>query len=228
MTHLSQRIILGSREAPLVWLEEYELDRGIDFEAARDELSRYIRERADDSHTWGYFPEITDDSASYPACMRLGEALRAALLPAFPENERLMELAFIRMASQEPVSEYGGLHIDADKGIMHERPAANRSYNILRTLVNLSESIPRKLGYTKETAGELRSMGTDISEFEYKRIELPPQINLEVVEIPPRTWHSIHVLKLWSDLIPHMGLTDRRGHFLAAYGMYAKTPSSEE
>lgn len=220
MTSTSRVVILEDSSGPLMVLERYALPSGLNFAGAYQELLKYIEERADASYTWGYFPGIVDPNDPYPECQKLEKDLQESLVSQFPTEQQDLHLAFIRAASQRPVSEFGGLHIDADQGVMHKRDASTMDKNILRVLVNLDSLNPRRLGYTKQTAEELRSQGLDIPKDHYQEIKLPDHIKLESIEIPPRELGHIYVLKFWSDIVPHAGLTDDSGHFLAAYGMY--------
>ena len=128
-------------------------------EAAQQELQRKVATESDgDSATWGFFPELDPDTSDYPACTALRtwfdkEFLSAPQLQSFELN-----LAFIRLATSEPQSSFGGLHIDASAGIDHLPPKQRNPQDnaILRVLINLYHE-PRELQYTTTSIKKLRA-----------------------------------------------------------------------
>lgn len=178
---------------------------------ARRELEHLAHVRADAaSATWGYFPDYTDpDDSAYAACQALEDALNTVL----PLDE--MRLAFLRVALREPKSEFGGLHIDVHDGVGHERPAhIDEDAEIVRALVNLGDH-PRRLAYLPGGRDELGA----IDRHRYAVLNVDPA-RLRHIDIPPFDGKTIWMLRFWSSVIPHAGVTDDRGHFLAAYGAY--------
>ncbi len=223
---VERRIILGTEANPLMVLGRHKIDpEDFDFLLAQQELLNYVKEKADESYTWGYFPELIGKSGynEYPYCTKLSEQLQKKFINNLRESERNFRLAFIRMATRTPVSEFGGLHIDVDIGIAHKRdPSAPHEKEIVRFLLNPGKH-PRILEYTEVDRNALQKMGVNISRTEYRILKLPANIEIKRIEIPPRENNFIWALKFWSSLIPHAGITDDNGHFLIAYGMYADT-----
>lgn len=208
-------------------LREYRVDRAkLDFDAAHRELLAHIATRADDSHTWGYFPELAPDLTEYPQSVRLAGQLEENLFDKEPElRQQNYTLAFMRAASQEPVSEFGGLHIDVHAGIAHKRDAAvPPESQIIRVLLN-PYAYPRTLRYIAMTTTELRARGFDIPYERYQILRFPADIPTAQVEIPPLEDDRLYGLQFYSSLIPHAGITDQQGHFLIAYGAYTNTLS---
>lgn len=188
---------------------------------ARRELEKLIEKESDGkSHTWGYFPELLPDQGQYPECIALAEAFEASILGADTSlrNEPL-NLAFIRRATAEPESIYGGLHVDVSAGIDHVRSPRNPESAILRTLFNLGE-FPRTLEYYPYTVAELGEQGITISQENYEILQLPDSLDSEKVAIPPKTHDTLYGIVFISSEIPHAGRTTPDGHFLISYGAY--------
>src|SRR3989344_9111444 len=114
-------IILGTERKPLIVLEKYRLELSSKAKEAREELSNLLKRNAGSSHTWGYFPQINGSDLTYKDCIALGKTIQERLIENLPFPERLMSLAFIRLATDTPISSHGGVHIDVDKGINHNR-----------------------------------------------------------------------------------------------------------
>ena len=136
-----------------------------------------------------------------------------------------LRLAFIRLATSEPQSSFGGLHIDASAGIDHI-PPKNRPTNqdsILRVLINLYDE-PRELRYCTESITALRQ-GVSIPEDHYEIVELPKDIQLKSYFVEPRQTTRIYGIMFDSSSTLHAGYTNQKGHFLLSYGGYANKAS---
>ena len=192
--------------------------------AAQEELADKVRRLSDsESATWGFFPELQPEHQDYPACVRLKALFDSELLrlPALRPFE--LELAFIRLATSEPYSAFGGLHIDASAGIDHAPPKdqPDEHDGILRVLINLHHT-PRKLQYCPQTIDNLRSYGVAIPEDHYEIIKLPGDIPLKSYFVQPLQPAAIHGVLFDSSATLHAGRTSKAGHFLLSYGGYAK------
>lgn len=212
-------VLLGTTEKPLMVLEQHAID-DIDFSAAETELKRYIEQQADESCTWGYFPGMEEDETEkYPACRALAVKLEE-LLAKLAQPPQGFRLAFIRMATGKPVSQYGGMHLDVDIGVGHKRdPAVPAAQEIVRVLVNFGEA-PRRLRYCIRARDQLAADGIALSAAQYAQLQLPEDL-LRTAEIPSRQGNRLSCLIFWSSLLAHEGVTDERGHFMAAYGGWA-------
>lgn len=144
--------------------------------------------------------------------------LEQYLLPALGRVASLLDLAFIRIARSKPLSEYGGFHIDVDKGVGHIK-TRNDNSDILRVLINLG-SFPREVLYVRESIENLRTQGFDIPEDRYKSVVVPEHIQQAKIQIPALTKDMVSVLQFRSNKVLHMGKTYAEGHFLALYGGY--------
>lgn len=195
-------------------------DSLISITAAEQELERMIIQESDgNSMTWGYFPEMKPDKYKYPATLALAEAIQ----PILKRDEKLqdidLQLAFVRLATSEPRSKYGGMHIDVSAGIDHIWPAdRDISQEILRLLLNLSDH-SRVLEYCSLSARELEEEGITISRDYYEILSLPTGL-VETIEIPPMEQDAMYCLQFISTMIPHAGKTTNSGHFLISYGAY--------
>jgi len=224
----SPEVIVDRLGEPLMTLSRYAFDpERLNFQPAYAELKQRTLTSADESHTWGYFPELNPSSEEYPESGALARSLQAELFDLHPDLWWLgYKLAFIRVATAEPQSKFGGLHVDVQAGIGHSRePGVAPDKEIVRLLLN-PYAAPRMLGYVALTRHELQEIGIVISNERYQILQLPDDIPTEAVEIPPVEEEAIYGLQFYSSLLPHAGITDSRGHYLIAYGAYTNNPFS--
>jgi|SRR3989344_2382570 len=216
------KTILALKEIPLMALEKHSIkQKDYNFKEAYNELLDYLNKKGGESHTWGYFPDFeSDENLHYPECINLARQIEENFIKSLNLNNK-PELAFIRVATKEPISDYTGLHVDVDIGVKHERDkSVPINKEIIRILIN-PYKYSRKLGYIKETRDELIKKGFGISKTKYKILKFLDEINIETIEIPPMERDAIYLLKFWSSIVPHCGITDEKGHFLIAYGMWS-------
>ena len=217
---IERKIILGAKTNPLMVLEKHEVNLyDYNFEKVKQELLSYAKEKAGTSFTWGYFPGMEkDEEKLYPNCIKLTKQLRNNFL----NKEKIdWKLAFIRVASKESKSGFGGLHIDVDIGVGHKRDKeVGKDKEIVRLLIN-PNNYSRKLQYVEFDREKLNEIGINISQSSYNVLNLPKNIEIKTIEIPPMKGNEIYTLKFWSSLVPHFGFTDEKGHFLIAYGAWA-------
>ncbi len=216
--------MLVEREYPLMVLRKYRLDEPLSTDSTREELEHLIAEQGDGkSHTWGYFPEMNPDKDKYPECIDLAKQIEEeVLMPHSLSDSMNLQLAFVRLATDEPESDFGGMHIDVNRGIGHEWPDAIdwQNHHIIRTLFNVGES-PRNLEFADVTVKELReAYNQDVARDKYEPLDLPDKIPTQTVAIPPLEPDAIHCVVFISSLIPHAGRTSGSGHFLVSHGGY--------
>lgn len=212
---LNKKIILGTEKKPLMILEKHSINKNdFNFEKAKQELQKYEKEKAENQCTWGYFPQLNPNPKEYPESIKLSEQIKNNLL-----KEKInWQLAFIRVASKEPKSEYGGMHIDVDVGIMHKRDEKTKHKKILRALIN-SHTHSRKVNYSYLTIDQLKEKEIEVGKENYQILNLPKKY-IRTIEIPPIESNAIYMLKFISSQVPHAGITNENGHFLIAYGAY--------
>lgn len=200
-------------------------------EESRSELEKLIRERSDGkSKTWGYFPELNPEVRDYPKTNLLAEEFskevinKHELLAKFP-----LQLAFVRRAISEPKSEFGGFHIDVNAGIGHEWPKdVSLEHEVLRLLFNL-DIVPRTLAYYPYTLEDIsKKTGIKLNRREYEILDLPPDLRIKKIDIPPREKNIIYGLAFISTQIPHAGETTASGHFLISFGGYSEIEKIKE
>lgn len=197
--------------------------------ACRKELERLIIDKSDgQSKTWGYFPEMNPDDREYPATLELIRAFEEQVIGCSPMLKGFeLQLAFVRRATDEPRSNFGGFHVDASAGIGHQWPAdISLDSHVLRLLFNLDRS-PRILEYCPLTSDDLRNNGIDIARDHYEMLEFPKDVPIEKIKIPPIESDAVHGLMFISTKVPHAGKTTSAGHFLISYGAYI-TPLQAE
>lgn len=214
---IQSKEILRIGSSPFMVLEKHSFDKAkAQIRASYLELIEKI-DSENASHTWGYFPGLEkDEESKYPACIRLSSHLKENLLT----DSYAHQLAFIRAATAKPISDFGGMHIDVDVGIGHTLSPEHSKENIIRTLINLF-STTRRLQYIPFEADFLRKKGVNIPHNRYSVIDCDG-LEIKEIEIPPIEKNAIWVLKFYSNIIPHAGLTGDEGHFLAAYGAYVE------
>ena len=207
---LERKIILGTKEKPLIVLEKRACNIH-SFPAAQKELVQSATKNK--SLVWGYYSSL-DKETTYPACAQLAQDLRKI-------TGTSLQLAFIRVSTGKQESGIGGLHTDSHiDGRPIVDPTRKENEEVLRVLLN-GGTMPRKLGYCEFTPNELAQKGAILTEMGYTKVELPSSISMKTIEIPPREENAIWALTFWASLIPHTGIDDERGHFLIAYGKYA-------
>ena len=91
--------------------------------------------------------------------------------------------------------------------------------DILRSIINLNKE-PRILQYVETPKKELQKLGIQIDSRKYHPISLPKGVNTKTIEIPGMKEGCVWLAKFWSNLIPHVGLTDENGHFVIGLGQY--------
>lgn len=214
------KILNPGLNMPPIELGEYQVPFG---ELAFDQAFSELEFRADDesNHTWGYFPAYAQ-SEDYPQASALAGSIETHVLSEGSLRSQDFKLAFIRVATAEPDARFGGLHVDVDIGVGHQRDPETYGENqeIIRLLFNASRKVPRRLEWAETTRDQLNNRGVNVSGDRYEALELSKDIPIHAADIPPRTDHSIFGLRFLSSQIPHRGVTDGRGHFLIAYGAY--------
>ncbi len=213
-----------------MWLARHECEIPEEtLEAARGELLSHARREG--AHGWGFFPQLGHDGQdSYPCCARLAAALERTLVPSLGLGTAL-PLAFIRAVQGMERSEYGGLHLDVDQGILHARDARlAEGTEIVRVLVNLGD-VPRTLEYVPLDIDDLAASGVVLSRESYAPLCMSARAQVRRVAIPPRARGALWTLTFVSSRILHAGAPSESGHFLAAYGIargaqYQKTSSA--
>lgn len=170
---------------------------------AREELYKYEQEKSEMKCIWGYFPDLPGNNPElYPKCVVLKKHLDAYLRSRLG-NENQLTMSFLKLASRKAEIEFGGLHLDDRPAPADEPDTTSR---ILRLIINLGD-FPRRLNYSKPVK-------------ERELFNHNKNIPTEMIDIPERNNNLVWALKFWSSEVPHVGVTDEHGYFIAAYGGY--------
>jgi hypothetical protein len=151
-----------------------------------------------------------------PAASALAQQLHdLAVAPEATASGRDYTLSFLKAAAGPPPEaaegvHYEGFHLDTHPQVDGGGP------ELARLLINLAR-VPRLLRYAAIDRFELARRGRPVPRSDYQVVELPPQVETRVVEIPPRESERVHALRFWASVIPHVGIDDERGYFLASY-----------
>jgi len=218
------KTLFWHHQALPIKIERYEFPiEKLPIGAAQSELEKYIKDRSDaDSNTWGYFPETKPDDTEYPATVSFVNAFERELLSKVDDLKDVnVQLAFVRRATAEPVSNFGGFHIDASAGISHAWPEdVPKDMQVLRMLFNIGDQ-PRKLEFYPHTVEQLRQKGIIIPRDHYVMLnDLSQSLKTESIDIPPIEDNALYGLTFVSTMVPHAGKTSGEGHFLISYGAY--------
>jgi hypothetical protein len=182
--------------------------------AARQELLDRSPAKA---FRWGYLLGVEGDAAVHmPAASALAARLyEEAVAPEGEASCRDYALSFIKVADGPPpeASEgvhYNGFHLDT-------HPEVDGSgAELARLLFNLADG-PRRFRYAAIDRFELARRGCEVPRSDYQVVDLPAEVETHVVEIPPRSGDRVHALRFWASVVPHVGVDDEHGHFLASY-----------
>jgi len=87
---------------------------------------------------------------------------------------------------------------------------------LARLLINLAPT-PRAFRYAAVDRFQLARRGLGVPRSDYKVVELPPDVPIELIEIPALEPDAVHALAFWASVVPHVGLDGPDGHFLASY-----------
>jgi len=217
----TKQIILGPADKPLMVLERYPLEFDSTYiHNAYFELSE--KGKQNETGAWGYFPEMPENTnTQYPHCYLLGKIIDEHIFSnMLSKDERKQELAFIKMSEGSLAGSYGGLHFDVTSGVgIYQANEENARKDILRCIINLHQT-PRVLKYVEVPKGKLKELGVNIDERKYRPINLPKNVDVQTIEIPEVSGDQIWLIKFWSNIVPHVGETDERGHFVAGFGQY--------
>jgi hypothetical protein len=151
-----------------------------------------------------------------PAARRLIALLEESIaIPEGVANGRQYSLSFLKTASGPPPEaregvHFGGFHLDTHPAVDGSGP------ELARLLLNLAGT-PRHFRFARVDRFELANRGLEVPRSDYQVVDLPSEIETSVTEIPPRGAGSVHGLRFWASVIPHVGIDDEHGHFLASY-----------
>jgi hypothetical protein len=161
---------------------------------------------------WGYLlgvdrPEMR---AALPNACRLDELLRDQAVP--PGHS----LSFIKTSSgaAPEASEgvhYNGFHLDT-----HPEIVDDSGLELARVLINLAPE-PRTLRIARTDRFALAARGLPVHRGDYQVVDLPGDVETATIDIPPLENGTAHALHFLASVVPHVGVDNGAGHFLASY-----------
>jgi hypothetical protein len=228
-THARTRVCIHERGGiPLLVLEELPFSvAGECIDAAHGELLRRADPGAGGDHRLGYLLGIEDPvDQKLPAAVELDRQVRAEFVePIARETQRRYALSFLKTLEGAPPDAlegvlHAGYHLDTHPDITEEHGP-----ELARILINLA-STPRRFRFAQTDRFLLAEHGFPMHRGSYQVVELPRSVRESMIEIPGRTRESAFALRFWASVIPHVGIEDGRGHFLASYEAVAEFPGS--
>ena len=184
--------------------------------AARDELLER-GSAGPEGFRWGYLLGVEGETADrLPASSGLAARLRdEAVAPEGRASGRDYSLSFLKVAAGRPPESSEGVHYDGFHLDTHPEVDGGGP-ELARLLFNLADA-PRRFRYAATDRFELARRGYEVPRSDYQVVDLPADVETAVIEIPPRTADLVHALRFWASVVPHVGVEDERGHFLASY-----------
>jgi hypothetical protein len=152
--------------------------------------------------------------ATLPRASELAERLYEGAVRA-DGSDRDFALSFLKTAAGPPPDaaegvHYAGFHLDTHPEVDGD------GRELARLLFNLAQTA-RRFRYAQIDRFELANRGHEVPRSDYQLVELPPGVEVIEIEIPPREADRVHALRFWASVVPHVGVEDERGHFLASY-----------
>jgi hypothetical protein len=190
---------------------DFDLPRGL-AAAARDELLDRGSDPSGAAFRFGYLLGVELDALEgLPAVARLERALREQVVePGYTLSFLKTTTAAAREASEGV--HYEGFHLDTHPDIRSDEDGVE----LARLLINLAAT-PRTFRYAAMDRFELARRGLRVPRSDYQVVDLPPDVAIELIEIPPLEEGRLHALAFWASVVPHVGIDGEEGHFLASY-----------
>jgi|GEM_PF-2162419 len=143
-----------------------------------------------------------------------GELREQLITPVEKELTLAFDFSFFKVCDgrSTPTSEgvsFEGPHLDAHPGL-------DENSELLRVLINLSPQ-PRRFLFAETDRLELKEMGVKLNRRGYEVLSVPVSIKTRVVEIPGRVGDYFSILRFWASAVPHVGVNEPCGYFLASY-----------
>jgi hypothetical protein len=180
--------------------------------AARDELLDRGSDPPGAGFRFGYLLGVElDDLDGLPAVAELERTLRDQVV------EPGYALSFLKttVGAAPEASEgvhFDGFHLDTHPEIRSD----DEGVELARVLINLA-STPRAFRYAAVDRFELARRGVSVPRSDYQVVDLPADVPIELIEIPPSEPGRLHALAFWASVVPHVGIDGLDGHFLASY-----------
>jgi hypothetical protein len=185
-----------------------------------------LMDRPTATHTTGfsasYLLGVEEDSARFPASAALVERLRESVVrPIEAELGVAFGLSFLKLACGRPPCAshgvyYEGPHLDSHPGIA-------RGTELLRVLLNLGPR-RRRFQYFLTDVFALQAAGVPVGRTDFAPLSLSRDIARATLDIPGRTADRVDLLQFWASVVPHVGINEPTGSFLASFEALATLP----
>jgi hypothetical protein len=195
---------------------EVDLPPGL-VEGAREELLDRGTPNRDAPFRWGYLLGVDkpDVRAALPLACRLDDLLREqAVAPEY-------SLSFLKTSTGRAPQVNEGVHYDGFHLDTHPEIVDDSGAELARVLINLAPE-RRTLRIARTDRFELAARGLPIHRGDYQAVNLPDDIETGTIDIPPIDDATVHALQFFASAIPHAGVDNGGGHFLASYEAVAR------
>jgi hypothetical protein len=185
--------------------------------AAREELLDRGTPDRDAPFRWGYLLGVDgpDVRVALPLASRLDDLLREQAVP--PEYS----LSFLKTSAGRAPETSEGVHYDGFHLDTHPEIVDDSGPELARVLINLAPE-RRTLRIAKTDRFELAARGLPIHRGDYQVVDLPDDVETGTIDIPPIEDGRVHALQFFASVIPHVGVDNGAGHFLASYEAVAR------
>lgn len=194
--------------------QRIELDPELVATARRNLLSGQTLAERD--YLFGFMLGVEQASGSRPALELVARLDRELVGPVGRCRDVQFELSFLKAVegvvpdvAEGPL--FAGFHLDT-----HPEMTADGGPELLRILVNLA-SEPRTLRFIHADRFELVAAGLDLPRSSFQVVEAPLHFRHATVVIPPFDGREISYLTFWASVVPHVGVENEGGHFLASF-----------
>jgi hypothetical protein len=192
--------------------------------ASRDEL--LSRTAADEGQGFreGYLLGV-EEGPDMPTTQELDRWLQAELISqAATARASDYRLSFFKTSTGVPPEASEGVHFAGFHLDTHPELTSDRGFELSRILINLAGS-PRLVRFASVTRYQLAERGIRVHRGDYQVVELPDDIETRLIEIPAPERGAIYALHFWASVVPHVGVDQPDGYFLASYEAPAPYPA---
>jgi hypothetical protein len=185
---------------------------------ARAQLLDRVTPDRDASFRWGYL--LGDEGApgaEMPAVAQLVRALDDVVVEAMEaDTGRRYERSVIKAAVGPPPPAHEGVQLTGFRLDTQPAITVDPELELARVLLNLGPA-PHRIRYAAIDRFQLTERGMSLPRSDYQVVDLPPDVGIELIEIPPLEEGRLHALAFWASVVPHVGIDGEEGHFLASY-----------
>lgn len=219
-----EHVVYARKGTPLLVAFAHRLPVGVGLVASTErELFRRPEATHKDGFSSSYLLGI-EERGKFPQSKRLLKSLAETIVAGNESNYHYsFDFSFLKLARGKPPAAdegvyYEGFHLDS-------HPRMKEGHELLRLLFNFSTHT-REFQYCETDWRELVTRGVHVGRSEYSRLRVPDSVPKRTVLLPSRTETTIHGLRFWASVLPHVGVNRECGYFLASFEAIAKFESS--